>query len=294
MITENMHKSYIEFLPIDLLSVYEDCSPQKPMIFMMQPGADPREEVETLAKKKDMYARLVQKSLGQGQGDSAYQIIEEAKKIGQWVYLQNCHVASSFMSRLEQVIESFDDNCHRDFRLFLTTMPFKTFPVSILQKGSFITKAVKLTYEQPKGIKNSLKRSYNMQDPETFESCKNSAAWKRLLFGLSFFHALVLERRKFGPLGWNNPYEFSRDDLSISVLQLRMFLDQYTEIQWPALNYLVAEANYGGRVTDHLDRRLIKVILKRFYCQDVLKDDYKYTQSGVYYCPRSGPLENYK
>ena len=59
--------------------------------------------------------------------------------------------------------------------------------------------------------------------------------------GLSFFHASILERRNFGALGWNIPYEFSSDDLSISILQLRIFLDEYDDIQWPALNYMVAE-----------------------------------------------------
>ena len=44
-----------------------------------------------------------------------------------------------------------------------------------------------------------------------------------------------------------------------------MFVDQYEEVQWSALNYLVAEANYGGRVTDDKDRRLIKVILESNY-----------------------------
>ena len=39
-------------------------------------------------------------------------------------------------------------------------------------------------------------------------------------------------------------------------------MDEYEEIQFPALNYMVAEANYGGRVTDDKDRRLIKIILK--------------------------------
>lgn len=45
---------------------------------------------------------------------------------------------------------------------------------------------------------------------------------------------------------------------------------------------MAAEANYGGRVTDPMDRRLIKIILKAFYSEDILKKDFTMTKDGVY------------
>jgi dynein heavy chain len=50
-----------------------------------------------------------------------------------------------------------------------------------------------------------------------------------------------------------------------------MFLDHYEGIPWEALRYMVAEANYGGRVTDPNDRFTVSLILEDFYCPDMLK-----------------------
>ena len=58
------------------------------------------------------------------------------------------------------------------------------------------------------GLRLNLQRSFQtVLNAEEFESCKKEAPWKKLVFGLAFFHASVQERKKFGPLGWNKTYE---------------------------------------------------------------------------------------
>ena len=72
-----------------------------------------------------------------------------------------------------------------------------------------------------------------------------------------------------------------------------MFLNTYEETPWDALKYMAAEANYGGRVTDPKDRILINTILGDYYDKKVLSDTYKFSESGVYYCPPEDDLKVY-
>lgn len=290
VIIEEMGAKFIEIPPFEIQKAFEDSTKLTPLIFILSPGADPRIELMNLAEKLGLKNSLITLSLGQGQEAAAMKAMNKAITEGKWVLLQNCHLAVSFMPTLEKVLENLSpETCHKDFRLWLTSMPSPDFPVSILQKG------IKMTFEPPKGLKNNLMVSYLSIDHKKFDTeCTKVKEWKKLLFGLSFFHALVLERRKFGPLGWNIPYQFSSTDLVISISQLKLYLNSYEEIPWEALNYMVAEANYGGRVTDPKDRRLIKIILKDFYCSEILQEKYKFSPSGVYYAPAEGSLEDYK
>ena len=190
------------------------------------------------------------------------------------------------MSILENIVMSFFErpDVDPDFRLFLTSMPAPYFPVSVLQNG------VKLTTEPPRGIKANLKRGFNEMTDEYLDGCKKSKEWRKLIFGLSFFHAVIQERRKFGPLGWNILYDFNDSDLETSLVMLKLFLDDQEEIPWEALVFVTGHINYGGRVTDDNDRRCLLVTLQRYYCVENLEDGYIYSDSGRYYCPPFGSL----
>lgn len=96
--------------------------------------------------------------------------------------------------------------------------------------------------------------------------------WQRLFLSLSFFHAIVRERRRFGPLGWTAQYDFNDSDFRVSMKQLHLMVDSFEKVPFKALRYLTGLCNYGGRVTDDRDRRALATILEDFYNDKVIED----------------------
>jgi dynein heavy chain, axonemal len=292
-VSEQLGKFYEEAATATMDDVFSDSDCKTPVIFILSQGADPSDQLIKFSRDKSMDSTFAPLSLGQGQGRKAEELIERAKKAGSWVLLQNCHLCKSWMPSLEKLVEvlatSPKDEIHKDFRLWLTSMPTEYFPVSVLQNG------LKLTTEPPRGLKANLKRSYLEYSQNFVEECQKPKPFRKLLFGLTFFHAILQERRKFGPLGFNIRYEFNTSDLDVSCITLKMFLDLPGEdIPWDAMLYVTGHINYGGRVTDNLDRICLLSILKKYYTSEIFQDDYYFSDSGIYFAPTDGNIDHYR
>ena len=169
-IIEHLDQRFVEPPPFDLHPCYADSSATTPLIFVLVSGADPTGALINFADEMGIMSggKFHAISLGQGQGPKAEVLIEAGVEAGHWVLLQNCHLAVSWMPSLEGIVESIDPaKVNPGFRLWLTSMPSKAFPVSILQNG------IKMTNEPPKGLRANMMSCYYGFNDEMIDKCED-------------------------------------------------------------------------------------------------------------------------
>lgn len=272
-VIHKMGEYYVQPPVLNYMRIFKQSTSTTPIVFVLSPGADPESEIKKLAEECDMgKSRLKTLALGQGQGPVAEDMIRSGAQRGFWVLLQvrplpppppppgggarvgrpsrfaaaqNCHLLTSWLGRLEALLETITEP-HEDFRLWLTTDPTDKFPLGILQRS------LKVVTEPPDGLKMNMRASYSQLTDATLENCPHSA-FRPLLYVLCFYHAVLQERRKFGKIGWNVSYAFNESDLLISRQLLSLYLTKAYEdgddaIPWGSLKYLIGDAMYGGCV----------------------------------------------
>ncbi|KAL6445584.1 hypothetical protein ACFW04_000844 [Cataglyphis niger] len=256
---------------ITLLDVmHSESRPNTPMICFLSMGSDPTHSIEQLAKRMEIVCKSV--SMGQGQEIHARRLLNNAKTEGFWALCQNCHLGLEYMMELVNFLLEMEAP-HPDFRVWITTEPHKDFPVSLLQMS------IKYTYESPQGVRAGLLATYSGMNQEMLDQC-DAPQYIPLIYTVSFLHTIVQERRKFGPLGWSVPYEFNLADWLASCMFINNHLNDYDlkrGINWQIVRYMIGEVQYGGRVTDDYDKRLLNTFAKVWFL------DALFTEGFVFY-----------
>lgn len=275
-VAEIMGTKYTERRMIPFSESFKESSAVTPIFFILSPGVDPLMDVERLGKQLNYTSDLDNfhnVSLGQGQEVIAEQIIDRASRYGHWVILQNVHLVVKWLPILEKKIENTIDSApHIDYRLFISAEPAPSAEYHIIPQG-LLESAVKITNEPPTGMQANLHKALDNFSQETLEMCTKEAEFKAILFALCYFHAVVAERRKFGPQGWNIIYPFNVGDLTISVYVLYNYLEGNKRVPWEDLRYLFGEIMYGGHITDDWDRRLCRTYLEVLMQPDLVDGD---------------------
>ncbi|VDM30983.1 unnamed protein product [Hydatigera taeniaeformis] len=288
-IKEMLGEDFVNPVITDLETmVLQDSDPHTPLICFLSMGSDPTENIERLAKRRGLACGAV--SMGQGQEVHARRLISGSMAEGKWILLQNCHLGLNFMDELFDLLTT-SQNVHESFRCWITTEPHPKFPIALLQTST------KFTFDPPMGVRAGLLRTYAMigQEGEDQLEASSAAQWKPLLYAVAFLHTIVQERRKFGPIGWNIPYEFNQADFTSTVQFIQNHLDDmdaHKGLSWPTIRYMIGEVQYGGRVTDDYDKRLLNTYTQVWFTDRIFMDDFQFYTG--YSIPKAQTVEEYQ
>jgi len=274
-VAEQLGERYTAGRQVEFAKSYEETSRTTGVFFILSPGVNPVLQVEELGRKLGYTAdngNYHQVSLGQGQEVVAEQALNVSSKEGHWVILENIHLVSRWLSTLEKKMEECAADGHENFRFFLTAEPASSHASHIMPAG-ILQACIKITNEPPTGMQANVHAAMDEFSQETLEMCAREVEFKKIWFSLCYFHAVVIERRKFGPMGWNRNYPFNRGDLTISVNVLYNYLEVNAVVPWTDLRYLFGEIMYGGHITDNLDRRLCSTYLLEYMKPEMLDTD---------------------
>jgi len=245
-----------------------DSTPTTPIFFILSPGADVVGDVELLASRFG-YVKGVSfhnVAMGQGQDVIAMEALELGHKQGHWVLLNNVHLMPAWLVELEKKLDQFAaEGSHDKFRVLLTGEPSASIPIGILSRS------VKLTNEPPSGLKANLIRAFCSFTPEFVNEVEPKT--RAILFGLCHFHAVLIERKKFGPIGYNIMYPFSLGDLRDSSVCLTNYMENASsKIPWEDLRYIFGQIMYGGHIVNDFDRLLTMSYLNHFLKDELLDE----------------------
>ncbi|CAF1617784.1 unnamed protein product [Rotaria magnacalcarata] len=219
--------------------------------------------LELLRDESDVKTPLLK-----GQDILARRFLQQTIQSGRWLLLQNAHLGLDYLEEFHQTLMTMD-NCDPTCRVWLTTKTHSEFPIEILHSS------IKFTNEPPQGVCAGLKHIYGLMTQDKLEYIE-SVYWRPLLYTTSFLH-------KFNQTDWEASVQYIQNHLDD--------LNPKLNLSWKAIRYMIAEIQYGGRITDDRDRRLKITYAKKWFDDGLFSMDFKFYDE--YMIPKDKRVEDY-
>ena len=205
---------------------------------------------------------------GQGQEDRDNKILEECTKEGKLIMLQNLHLMPKWIKIFENDFKRVSQTDGLNFRCLSLELP--ALPTIDIIPEPILQAPIKVSNEAPQDLKANIKRALGNFNQARLDSCSKENEFKSKLFFLCFFHSLIIDRRKFGAIGWSTKYNFNKGDLKICADVLNNYLEKYEKLPYEDLRYLYGEIMYGGHITHNWDRKTNNAFFKTLIKPELL------------------------
>jgi len=272
-ISSVMGPNFFKTPPLDLAAVVaKESHNATPLLLCSMPGFDASTQVDALARSLSKSYKAI--AMGSSDGyELAEKIVTSASKAGSWVLLKNIHLASEWLMKLEKQLHRLAK--HPDFRLFLTMEMSPNVPRNLIRISQTFV------FEPPAGVKASLQRTMASIDATRMQQMP--AERSRLYMLLSWFHAVVQERKRYCPVGWTKRYEFNDNDAKHALDAIDYWIDSTAagranlppeKIPWNALHTILTKTIYGGRVDNSFDLDALTGFMKQFFTAEAYDPEF--------------------
>ena len=264
----------------------------EPILCILSRGVDVTTPIESLARANRI--TLTEVSLGEGQQATAMKHVHSCLTEGTWLLMHNVHLCPAFLKDFRELLQTcqgsvgasggnqiaslgnvaslqhYSNQIPASAKIWLTISREAEVPVGLLDI------AVKVAVEHPSGVRAGLLRAFQQITQDQLESIQQRE-WRILLYALCFFHCTVVERNKFGPIGWSTPYCFSNHDLlaATSFLHNYLYTDIRKGVSWATVQYMICGVQYGGRVSDPFDAQVLMAYGEKWFVDELFE-----TQGG--------------
>jgi dynein heavy chain len=274
---------------IELSTLYS--STAMPIILSVAPGTYPLTYIRAFASKKGCADKVSVIALQAHQRDRIAPLIQKGSEQGSWLIFENADFCDGFYNEIEIALVIVQSKKpHSDFRCWIVhSLQSVKISSNLLQHCS------KVTLEPPNGLKANLDLLYSGFSDSQLDGAKKTGKYKKLLFALSYFHSVLIEREKYKPQESLRRNEFTQSDFDMGHSILISMLENNDDFSWDSFCSTISERVYGSRVINAADQKFISSVACGILVPEVVTSaNFRLSSLPTYFVPDDGALLSYK